>query len=155
MARVNPRKARAYGRSSVFAFWKHYAVACLLLVLGVAQLPAGSPLTGIAPWLLAAAALVLLKVAASLALGTRWWVTDNQVVQSSGVVSRHTEELPLCELSEIRVEQGPIAGLLDIGTVALVWGERRRLLLRGVRSPRELERLLSEARKPAEDKPEH
>ena len=118
-------------------FWKHYLLAACLFAAGQLGAPAA--------WLNAAALAVLGHAAAVLAFGTRWWITREEVVRSSGVVSRHTTQVAIPALRDVQVRQGPIARWLGVGSLRLSSGGRKRpLVLRGVRAPARLAALLRE-----------
>ena len=136
MGRVDTRATRWAGRISGLHFWRHYLLAVPLLVIGIT-------LRGEfawAPWLIVAGALLLLRALALLFLGDRWWVTQEQIVQSEGVVSRHTRELLIEELDDIEIHQSWVERLLDIGSVRLrrAGQEKAEIVLSGVRKPANL-----------------
>ena len=87
---------------------------------------------------------------AVLCLGTRWWVTRDRVVQSAGVVSRHTQEFEIADLCDLEVRQGPIARLLNVGSLRSASG--KRTVLSGIRNPASIAALIRErAREDRED----
>lgn len=138
MAESDQVNTRIAGRTSLRSFWKHYLVAGVLLIAAtrLEQTPA---------MLLATlATAVLVHVAVVICFGTRWWINGADVVQSRGVVSRHTEQLRLADLSQVDVKQDLIERLLDVGSVSVANPEDSHptLTLRGVRRPHQLMRLL-------------
>lgn len=129
----------------MLSFWKHYLVAGVLLLAAtrLAQTPAALLAT--------LATLVLAHVAAEICFGTRWWITGADVVQSRGVVSRHTEQLRLADLSQVDVKQDLIERLLDVGSISVgnPEDEGTALTLRGVRRPHQLIQLLKKTTRPS------
>ena len=69
--------------------------------------------------LIGLAGLILLHAAAVVCFGTRWWITSGEVVQSRGVVSRHTEDLWLADLSRGEVKQDFVERLLGVGSISV------------------------------------
>jgi uncharacterized membrane protein YdbT with pleckstrin-like domain len=136
MSRVDSTSTKIAGRVSVLHFWAHFVGAGAL-----AMLAWGGALGAFRPWGLAIAALLVARAASVIVLGTRWWVTDQQIVQSVGVVSRHTSEIEIQTLEDVEVRQGWIGRWLDVGSV-LVRGQDRRVVLSGVRHPATLAQLL-------------
>ena len=101
-------------RTSLLAFWKHYLVAATLLLVARPLLPGPLAVT-----LIGLAGLILLHAAAVVCFGTRWWITSGEVVQSRGVVSRHTEDLWLADLSRGEVKQDFVERLLGVGSISV------------------------------------
>jgi len=144
MSRVDTTATEIAGRTSVLHFWRHYVAAGALLLLGFVGLgaEAGGLLRELAPWSLIAGALLVVHALAVLFLGTRWWVTRDRVVQSAGVVSRHTQEFEITELCDVEVQQGPIARLLNVGSLRS--GQGKRTVLSGIRNPASIAALIRE-----------
>lgn len=142
MARVDTGASRSAGRISGFHFWKHYLLAAPLIVTGI-TLGDEPPW---ALWLVVAGCVVLARALALLFFGDRWWVTEDQIVQSEGVVSRHTQELAIDELDGIEVRQGWVERLLDIGSVRLRRSgcDKADIVLSGVRAPAAVVRAIRE-----------
>lgn len=144
MPRVDEKQTRWSGRISGLYFWKRYLIAAVLLAAGLAD-PGPLALGSLAPWLVAAGALLLGWTLATVFFGGRSWVTTEQVVQSTGVVSRHTSELRIGELQGVEVRQGWIERLLKIGSVAVSSQSRdSAVVLSGVRDPDALADLIRE-----------
>ena len=133
MSRVDEKQTRWSGRASLLFYWKRTLVAGVLLVLGLA-LPEGHALASAAGWLTALGGLLLGWTLALVFFGGRHWVTSDQVVQSLGVVSRHTEELEISASRNVSVHQGWIERLLGVGSVRLR-SEGRDMVLAGVKQP--------------------
>ena len=136
MSSVFSKSTQIAGRVSVLHFWPHLVGAGALALLTWSG-AAGA----FGPWALSIAALLVARAASVILLGTRWWVTDQQVVQSVGVVSRHTSEIEIQTLEDVEVRQSWIGRWLDVGSV-LVRAPGRRVVLAGVRHPAELARML-------------
>jgi membrane protein YdbS with pleckstrin-like domain len=109
-----------------------YCVGLMAGGRGLLALRSGT--SGWAVWL--GGATALLVCAAVLRRWARYSFTSNRVIVSNGYTSREIQTLPIDDLSEVTVMQGPIARFFGIGTVVLhsVSGETM-ILLRGVRDP--------------------
>lgn len=150
MPRVDDRQTRWSGGISFRYFWKRGLVAAALLVAG-SSWPLGHAWAPAAPWLVAAGVVILAWTLAVVFFGGRQWLTSDQVVQSMGVVSRHTQELDLRSLTGVAVRQSWIERLLRVGSVRLA-GSGRDLVLAGVKDPDQVADLIRE-RATAPDEP--
>lgn len=151
MPRLESSTIRSSGRSSGLSFWPHYVAAGALIGVAI-LLEIGNSAGRLALWLGIFGAAVLLRPLAVLCFGTRWWLTRDQVVQSAGVISRHTTELDLQDLHKVEVRQGPIARLLNVGSVHVSCevDTERELVLSGVRDP---DRVASSIRSETDEAP--
>ena len=123
-------------RWRAYPSWAHFIwLYCVSLMAGVRGLVAlRSGTGGWAVWL--GGATALLVCAAVLRRWARYSFTSNRVIVSNGYTGREIQALPLDDLSEIEVLQGPIAHFFGIGTVVLQpRGADRVLALRGIRDP--------------------
>lgn len=81
-------------------------------------------------------AVVLLLCVVVLRRWARYSFTSNRVIVSNGYTGRDIQALPLDDLSEVTVIQGPLARFFGIGTVVLRSLEGDLVIhLRGVREP--------------------
>lgn len=116
--------------------WAHFAwLYCVSLMAGARGLFAlRSGTGGWAIWLGGAASLLVCVV--MLRQWARYSFTSNRVIVSNGYTGRDIQALPIDDLSEVTVVQGPVAQFLGIGTVVLRSVDRDRMIyLRGVREP--------------------
>jgi uncharacterized membrane protein YdbT with pleckstrin-like domain len=146
MAQVSKTDTRWASRPSPLHHWPRW-----LLALGLAAtawlLPADAPGEA-SDWLLVGAAVVGLWTAVSWWFGGQAWVTEEKVVQSRGVVSRHTTEVRIVRVDEVEVKQSGIELLLGIGRLRLRSNDasEQPVTLRGVRHPAEVARLIRDQR---------
>jgi membrane protein YdbS with pleckstrin-like domain len=123
-------------RWCTYPSWAHFTwLYCVGLMAGGRGLLAlRSGTSGWAVWL--GGATALLVCAAVLRRWARYSFTSNRVVVSNGYTGREIQALPIDDLSEVTVMQGPIARFFGIGTVVLHSVSRdSMILLRGVRDP--------------------
>ena len=92
---------------------------------------------GVSGWeLWASGAAVLLVCAAVLRGWARYALTSKRVVLTNGYTGREIQALALDSVEEVTVQQGPIARLFGIGTVAIrTVGGEAVLRLRGITDP--------------------
>ncbi len=123
-------------RWQAYPSWAHFAwLYCFSLMAGARGLFAlRSGLSGGAIWL--GGAVALLVCVAMLRRWARYSFTSDRVIVRNGYTGQAIQTLPLGDLSEITVVQGPFARFFGIGTVVLrsVDGELV-IALRGVRDP--------------------
>ena len=85
-------------------------------------------------WLLGA--LLLLGTAV---VARRWAenvLTSTHVVVRNGYTGRELQSLPLADIKEAAIKQGPVAGFFDIGTILLKSGKSDQIVsLKGVKNP--------------------
>ena len=81
-------------------------------------------------------AMVLLVCAVALRRWARYALTSRRVIVKNGYTGRDIQVLPLEDIADVTVSQGPIAQCFDIGTLVIrsVSGDRV-ISLRGVREP--------------------
>ncbi len=142
MPMVDDRQARWSSGISLLFFWKRCSFAIVLLIAGLAW-PDAHAWSAAAPWLVAAAVGILAWTLAIVFYGGRHWVTSDQIVQSIGVVSRHTQELDVRSLQGVAVRQSWIERWLRVGSVRLATGGRD-LVLNGVKDPNDVAELIRE-----------
>lgn len=123
-------------RWCAYPSWAHFVwlYAFSLMAGGRGLLMLRQGMSGWAIWL--GGAMALLACAAMLRRWARYSVTSDRVIVRNGYTGREIQALPVDDLSEITVMQGPLARWFDIGTVVLrsVDGDRT-ICLRGVREP--------------------
>ena len=140
MAQESKPDLRWTSRPSPLYFWRRWLLA--LGLVATARLLGGET----AVWLFAGAVAVALWTAVSWLFGGQAWVTDEKVVDSRGVISRHTTEVRIVRVDEIDVRQSPVERLMGIGRLCLRSDDAAApaVTLRGVRHPGELARLIRE-----------
>jgi uncharacterized membrane protein YdbT with pleckstrin-like domain len=142
MTKLDTARARSAGRTSISYFWGYYLVAGALLVWGLSRFPEGDLRAAsggglVAVWAVVLGIAVLAWPVVSIWFGTRWWVTEEGVVASEGVISRDTREIRLDDVGEVEVRQGWIARLFGFGSVLVSRRDRSGpgVVLAGVRAP--------------------
>jgi hypothetical protein len=85
-------------------------------------------------WLIGAVALV-----ATAAAARRWAenvLTSTRPLVRNGYTGREIQSLPLADIGDITIHQGPVAGFFDIGTIVLRSRTRDKAIsLKGVKHP--------------------
>jgi membrane protein YdbS with pleckstrin-like domain len=133
---ASDRQAKEPVRWSAFPSWKHfiwlYMVGATAGTRGLILLR--SETSGWEFWFGGAA--LLLVCVAILRRWARYILTPHRLIVKNGYTGREIEALPLDRITDVTIEQGPIARFLDIGNVVV----RRNtddsdLVLRGVPEP--------------------
>jgi membrane protein YdbS with pleckstrin-like domain len=123
-------------RWSVYPSWAHFTRLYLFsLMAGGRSLPAlWWGMSGWEVWLGGATALLL--CAAVLRRWAQYRLTSRRVIVKNGYTGRDIQSLALDDITDVAVEQGPIAQFFDIGTIVIksVSGDHV-LSLQGVRDP--------------------
>lgn len=142
-------------RWSAFPSWEHfiwlYMVSAMAGTRGLVLLR--SETNGWEFWL-GGAALLLVCVAA-LRRWARYILTPHRLIIRNGYTGREIEAVPLDRITDVTIEQGPVARFFDIGSVVL----RRNtddsdLVLRGVPEPEVLKAHIDALRPRSKDSPE-
>jgi membrane protein YdbS with pleckstrin-like domain len=129
-----------------FPSWRQFAWLYLMAVLvglrGLLFLRYGFP--GGGTWM--AGSVILLGCAAILRYWGRYELSGDRVLIRNGYTKRVINGIPLDEVLDVQVWEGPLAKLLGIGSVAIK-GERGRLLLfRGLTDPNAIRMRIEAAR---------
>jgi len=66
----------------------------------------------------------------------RYIVTSQRLIIENGFTGRTIQEIPVRAIAEVRLNQGPVAGFFQIGTLAIRSSKNEPLLFfRGVKNP--------------------
>ena len=105
-------------------------------------------------WFLILGVIVLMLIAAALVLvrrrfGIRYRLTTQRFIQEKGIVTRQTDRIDIIDINDIRVEQGPIERLLDIGTMIVMANDRTdaNLTMPGIENVNHVADLMDNARR--------
>jgi membrane protein YdbS with pleckstrin-like domain len=135
-----------------YAAWSQfiwlYLVVAMMMVRAVLLVRAAMP--GWGSWL--AGAFTLLGIAASLRRWGRYVVTNRRVVLRNGWTGRDIQSIDCPEIREVSIRQGPLAGLMGIGTVVIQSRQDDTALhFRGVLDPEDVRQRIQTAwaRRPA------
>jgi membrane protein YdbS with pleckstrin-like domain len=120
---------RAYPSWNQFAWLYFFSMGAALR--GVLALRVDLAVAGV--WLTGAA--LLLSCAALLHHWARFVLTSRRVLVQNGYTGQPIEAMPLEEIEQMTVVQGPFARFLGIGTVVLRGHNGESILLRGVHDP--------------------
>lgn len=122
-----------YATRSQF-IWLYMVVAMMMVRV---TLLARSAMPGWGGWL--AGAMALLGTAAALRRWGRYVVTSRRVVLRNGWTGRDIQSIAHQELREVSIKQGPLAGLMGIGTLVIQpRGDDGAIQFRGVLDPEEV-----------------
>lgn len=127
--------------------WLHLVVA-MMMVRVVLLVRSAAP--GWGSWL--AGAFTLLGVAASLRRWGRYVVTSRRVVLRNGWTGRDIQSIDCSAIREVSIRQGPLAGLMGIGTVVIQCRQDDGVIqFRGVLDPEAVKQRIQDAlaRRPA------
>ena len=123
-------------RWSAFPSWKHfiwlYMFTAMAGVRGFILLR--SETSGWEFWFGGAA--LLLVCVGTLRRWARYILTPHRLIVRNGYTGREIETLPLDRITDVTIEQGPVARFFDIGTVVLrTHTDDPGVVLRGVPEP--------------------
>jgi len=123
-------------RWSTYPSWAHFTwLYCFSAMAGVRSLLGLRwGMSGWEVWL--GGAMVLLLCAVALRRWARYALTSRRVIVTNGYTGRDIQVLPLEDIADVTVSQGPIAQFFDIGTLVIrsLSGDRV-ISLREVRDP--------------------
>lgn len=156
MARIDTSDTWWRARPSALHYWWCWLAAATLAASGwTLQQPTwfGPGYAKAGVWLLFGGASLGVWTGVVILCGGRSWMTSRRVVQSRGVVSRHTSELSVVRLQQVDVRQNAVERALGIGRVLLRSGDEgtRQITLPGVRDPENVAEAIRDAREDAVD----
>lgn len=121
--------------------WLYMAVAMMMIRV---TLLAKSGMPGWGGWL--AGAIALLGTAAALRRWGRYVVTSRRVVLRNGWTGSDIQSIANQELPSISIKQGPLAGLMGIGTLVIQpQGDDVAIQFRGVLDPEDVKERIQAA----------
>ncbi|ULA67024.1 MAG: bPH2 domain-containing protein [Nitrospira sp.] len=121
--------------------WLYMVVAMMMVRV---TLLVRSAMPGWGGWL--AGAIALLGTAAALRRWGRYVVTSKRVVLRNGWTGRDIQSIEHRELRELSIKQGPLAGLMGIGTLVIQpQGDDVAIQFRGVLDPEEVKERIQAA----------
>lgn len=121
--------------------WLYMVVAMMMVRV---TLLVRSAMPGWGGWL--AGAIALLGTAAALRRWGRYVVTSKRVVLRNGWTGRDIQSIEHRELHELSIKQGPLAGLMGIGTLVIQpQGDDVAIQFRGVLDPEEVKERIQAA----------
>ncbi len=128
-------------RWSTFPSWKYfiwlYMFAAMAGIRGLLLLQSGT--NGGEVWLGGAA--LLLACVAALRRWAQYLLTSRRVIVKNGYTGHEIQTLPLDQIAGVLIEQGPVAHVLNIGTVVLsTYTGDESITLRGISEPEILKR---------------
>ena len=123
-------------RWSTFPSWKYfvwlYMFSAMAGIRGLLLLQSGT--SGGEVWLGGAA--LLLACVTALRRWAQYFLTSRRVIVKNGYTGLEIQALPLDQIAGILIEQGPVARILNIGTVVLrTYTGDESITLRGVSEP--------------------
>lgn len=123
-------------RWSAFPSWKHFIWLYMFSALagGRGFILLRSETSGWEFWVGGAA--VLLVCVAALRRWARYILTPHRLIVRNGYTGREIEALPVDQITDVTIEQGPVACFFDIGSVVVkTTTDDSDLVLRGVSEP--------------------
>ena len=135
------------GRKTRKVFIHYYAVAFLLIVLGIisfAEIFWKIPFSMHVSIILIAIGLVVIVVQEIKRLGVRYIITETRVIKEMGIVNKKTEYIPYQMVERISFESPWYMRILKIGDIRVDTGEDS-FLLESLNHPEKIEALLNRA----------
>jgi len=92
-------------------------------------------------------AAILLVCAAFLRRWARYLLTSCRIIVQNGYTGREIQAVPINDIREVTIKQGPLARIMGIGTVVIRSAEGdREVALQGIRDPEVLQRRIQALR---------
>ena len=134
-------------------FASSFLVASLLLLLAATAffVPEGS----VFGWFLAATSAAVLVRPIYRILSASYIMTDETLIQRTGLIARRTSEVELRDVRSIQVHQGLLERALGLGSVLISTSGQSgvEIVLQGVARPTAIATLVREARAPLGETP--